>query len=228
MTEYDKLVRAEQAHCHTIEIREKATGKTGVANSCAYGVEVWYGADDGGDDKTVTYEEFNRDFEITAALGGQGSANTPASGLTVSVPRNALADDALERLQKLVDSKAGLLKKALGVPDLPIVKTADQIQFPWFPEPDADEFVAYAELVDRLCAAARNAQRINTTNRSIESEKYAMRCFLIRLGFTGPEHKKARAVLTRNLSGSAAFKSQADADAFRAKQKEKRSAPEAE
>ena len=81
MTEYDKLVRAERAHCHTIEIREKATGKTGVANSCAYGVEVWYGADDGSDDKTVTYEEFNRDFEITAALGGSGLDQYPGFGL---------------------------------------------------------------------------------------------------------------------------------------------------
>ena len=33
MTEYAKLILAEQS-CHTIEIREKATGKEGVANSC--------------------------------------------------------------------------------------------------------------------------------------------------------------------------------------------------
>jgi len=68
MTEYEKLVLAEQT-CHTIEIREKATGKEGVANSCAEGVELFYGADDGSDDKTVTAEEFNRGFEITAMIG---------------------------------------------------------------------------------------------------------------------------------------------------------------
>ena len=65
MTEYEKLVLAE-ASCHTVEIREKATGKEGVANTCARGVEVWYGADDGSDDKVVSLEEFSRDFEITA------------------------------------------------------------------------------------------------------------------------------------------------------------------
>ena len=32
MTAYNTLIAAEQT-CHTIEIREKATGKTGVANS---------------------------------------------------------------------------------------------------------------------------------------------------------------------------------------------------
>ena len=67
MTEYEKLVLAEQT-CHTIEIREKATGKEGVANTCADGVEVWYGADDGSDDKVITPEEFSRDFEITARI----------------------------------------------------------------------------------------------------------------------------------------------------------------
>ena len=67
MTEYAKLVLAEQT-CHTIEIREKATGKEGVANSCADGVELFYGDDDGSDDNTVSIEEFNRDFEITAMI----------------------------------------------------------------------------------------------------------------------------------------------------------------
>ena len=67
MTEYAKLVLAEQS-CHTIEIREKATGKEGVANSCAAGVELFYGAEDGSDDKVVDIDTFNRDFEITAMI----------------------------------------------------------------------------------------------------------------------------------------------------------------
>ena len=53
---------------NTIEIKEKATGKEGVANSCARGVELYYGVDDGSDDKIVDIETFNRDFEITAII----------------------------------------------------------------------------------------------------------------------------------------------------------------
>ena len=45
MTAYRKLVRAEKS-CHTIEVREKATGKTGLANTFFKGVEVYYDADD--------------------------------------------------------------------------------------------------------------------------------------------------------------------------------------
>ena len=69
MTEYAKLVLAE-ATCHTIEIREKVTGKEGIANTCAEGVELYYGADDGSDDKVVSAEDFSRDFEITAMITG--------------------------------------------------------------------------------------------------------------------------------------------------------------
>ena len=67
MTPYNTLVSAEQT-CHTIEIKEKATGKTGVANTQGDKVAVFYGADDGSDDKVITAEQFNRDFEITACI----------------------------------------------------------------------------------------------------------------------------------------------------------------
>ena len=40
----------------------------------------------------------------------------------------------------------------------------------------------------------------------MDNEKYAFRCFLLRLGFIGDEHKTSRKILLRNLSGSSAFK----------------------
>ncbi len=67
MNEYEKLVQAEET-CHTIEVREKAIGKEGVANTCEHGVQVFYGADDGSYDKTISPEVFSRDFEIAAEI----------------------------------------------------------------------------------------------------------------------------------------------------------------
>lgn len=67
MTEYAKLVLAD-LFSHTVEIREKATGKTGVANICGGQVAVFYGADDGSYDKMVCASVFNEDFVITAIL----------------------------------------------------------------------------------------------------------------------------------------------------------------
>ena len=68
MTPYDTLKRAEEEGRATIEIREKSTGKTVVANTCGDAVMVFYGADDGSDDKTIGAAEFSRDFEITAII----------------------------------------------------------------------------------------------------------------------------------------------------------------
>ena len=67
MTEYARLVLAEQG-CGAIEIREKATGKTGIANSCPEGVELFYGAEDGSDDRTVSPEVFNAEFEVISVI----------------------------------------------------------------------------------------------------------------------------------------------------------------
>ena len=67
MTEYAKLVLAE-LFCHTVEIKEKTTDKTGVANTCEDGVQVFYGEDDGSDDKTVSIRMFNERFRITAII----------------------------------------------------------------------------------------------------------------------------------------------------------------
>ena len=39
-----------------------------------------------------------------------------------------------------------------------------------------------------------------------ENEKYAFRCFLLRLGFIGDEFKADRKILLSKLDGSAAFK----------------------
>ncbi|MCD7785750.1 MAG: hypothetical protein LUH18_09325 [Oscillospiraceae bacterium] len=67
MTEYEKLVEAE-SYAHTIEIIEPATGKTGVANTTEDGVALFYGADDGSDDKVISKEEFSENFRITAII----------------------------------------------------------------------------------------------------------------------------------------------------------------
>ena len=42
--------------------------------------------------------------------------------------------------------------------------------------------------------------------KEVETEKYAFRCFLLRLGFIGKDYKDERKILLRNLTGSSAFK----------------------
>ena len=104
--------------------------------------------------------------------------------------------------------KGNLIKKALGVDALPIEIQDDRVTFPWFEElPDSDAVQAYTHFLSALCEMSKNAKRVTVTVKAVENEKYAFRCFLLRLGFIGAEYKTERKILLKNLTGSSAFKS---------------------
>ena len=148
--------------------------------------------------------------------------------LTIELPKDGFTETALDNLQKLVDSKASLLKKSLGTEDLFIEVTEDMIKFPWFStSAEPMEVAAYTHLITAICKMAKKAKRVVAKERPVESEKYAFRAWLLRLGFIGSKYKHERAVLMKNLSGYAAFKNQADADVFYEKLKAKKAAKKA-
>ena len=110
-------------------------------------------------------------------------------------------------LTALVNAKAGLIRKALGVQDLRIDVDEDKVSFPWFPHDlDADTVQAYTQFVESLCKMSANQKRVQAREKPVDNEKYAFRCFLLRLGFIGPEYKTERKILLKNLTGSSAFK----------------------
>lgn len=128
-------------------------------------------------------------------------------GLHVDLPREGVTETALENLRKLVDSKATLIRKALGADRVDIAVTDERIFFPWFDAaPDAEMSAAAAKFIGRLLDTARTQKRVTAKEKPVENEKFAFRCFLLKLGFIGPEFKAERKVLLRNLTGSAAFR----------------------
>lgn len=136
----------------------------------------------------------------------ENAPQAATEGLTVAVPRDSLSDAAIENLQRIVDSKAALMKKAIGTDSLPIEVTDEKVSFPWFTEMDGDSARAYTHLVSALCEMARNAKRVTATEKEVDNEKYAFRCFLLRLGFIGNEYKAERKILLKNLSGNSSWK----------------------
>lgn len=133
-------------------------------------------------------------------------------GLTVQMPKASFTEGTLDNLKKLVEAKGGLIKKALGVTKLPITEKDDKISFPWFStELDADEVKAYTHFIAALCEMARNQKRVTAKEKETDNDKYAFRCFLLRLGFIGADYKTERKILLRNLSGSSAFRNGAPA-----------------
>lgn len=127
-------------------------------------------------------------------------------GLTIYLPKDKANIDLL---RQLVQGKSGLIKKALGLKELPIEEDSDEIVFPWFADASdlsPDEVKAYTAFISALCKLSANAKRVSMTEKPVDNEKYAFRCFLLRLGFIGREHKTTRKILLRNLEGSSAFK----------------------
>ena len=130
-------------------------------------------------------------------------------GLTVAIPLDKVA---VGNLTKLLDAKGSLIKKALGITELPIEITKDAVSFPWFDAcPDADTAKAYTDFIAALCKMSKEQKRINATEKEVTNEKYAFRCFLLRLGFIGAEYKADRKILLKNLTGSSAFKTAKEA-----------------
>ena len=144
--------------------------------------------------------------EETSATEGKQTADSEDIGLTVSMPRSNFTEKALENLKAIIEAKGKLIRHALDVEDLPIEVSEDQVSFPWFEEmPSPEEVQAYTHFISALCEMARNQKRIMAKEKETPNEKYAFRCFLLRLGFIGKEYKEERKILLRNLTGSSAF-----------------------
>ena len=131
-------------------------------------------------------------------------ADKNGTGLTVSVP---LDKAAVGNLTNLLTAKESLIKKALGINDLGIEVTEDVISFPWFSEmPEPDAVKAYTHFIAALCKMSKDLKRASATEKDVDNEKYAFRCFLLRLGFIGNEYKAERKILLKNLSGNSSWK----------------------
>ena len=181
-------------------------------------------------DGTVSYDEQTKESTIQAVLEKAAAAGftakteataTPAgepkakakeadmvtaskdTGLVISFPADKVN---LENLQKLLKSKSELIKKALEVEDFPIEENDEQISFPWWPTmPDFDAITAYTSFLAALCKMSKEQKRITAKEKPVENEKYAFRCFLLRLGFIGDEYKQSRKILCRDLCGNSAY-----------------------
>ena len=125
----------------------------------------------------------------------------------ISLPRIRFTDNSLENLRAILTAKGSLIQKALCVRGLPMEVTEEKVSFPWFSGgPDADTLQAYTQFIEALCKMSANQKRVQAREKAVDNEKYAFRCFLLRLGFIGDEYKQTRKILLRNLTGSSAFK----------------------
>lgn len=77
---------------------------------------------------------------------------------------------------------------------------------------------AAEEFFTRLLAMAKRSLRVRLSTHEPESEKYAAHGFLMQLGLNGSGYKELRHTLTAHLNGYAAFKSEVEMQAHKARQ----------
>ena len=144
---------------------------------------------------------FQDDMEITEEVP------VKQDKLTIAITKESLTDTALENLQKIIANKQMLFQRAFRTDSTEVEITEEKINFTWFPyTTDSDEIAAYTQFISRLCDMARDAKRVSSKPTETDNDKYAFRCFLLRLGFIGKEYKTARKILLRNLTGNSAFR----------------------
>lgn len=133
---------------------------------------------------------------------------TEPIGLSISLTRDSFTGDALKNLDGLLTSKGNLIKKAFDIDNISYMVINDRITFPWFEntEINAETAKAFQDFVGKLCELARKQKRVTARPREYENEKYAFRCFLLRLGLIGDEYKTTRKILLKNLSGNSSWR----------------------
>ena len=161
-------------------------------------------------DKEGTLRSDDEEFltEVAEKLKDRGYTPEAEPGeVTISIPLGDMDGEDIGKLRRLIDGKESLIKKALGAARVDVYTEDDKIIFPWFDRYlDTDELNAALLFITKLASLAKEIGRVNVTDHEVINEKYAFRCFLLRLGFIGDEYKGARKILLRNLDGSSAFR----------------------
>jgi len=147
--------------------------------------------------------------QIRPVIDALNIAGLSVEGLvTIKLAASEFSETSLANLENLIKSKESLIKKALQIEKEIEVSVTDQTVSLDFGRAtlNTDELLAYLTLALKLIEQAKTQKRVSAREKPADNEKYAFRCFLLRLGFIGEEYKKERKVLLQQLPGNAAFK----------------------
>jgi len=162
-------------------------------------------------DGTLIFDSAKTDLgQVKAVIDALTAAGFQYDGsdcLEIGYPKEGFTEENIQNLRLMVQAKADLIKKALGVDELPIEVEDTEIIFPWFRTGlTTDETYALAQFITQLCKTAKTKKRVMAENKAVDNEKFRMRIFCISLGMVGREYSLARRLLGAKLSGSSAVR----------------------
>lgn len=177
--------------------------------SCAYSIGDFYTVTREGDLEIGDNADEKEVQHLLEELNSRGyirPTDESANRLTIQMPIDSLSERTLNRVRRIIENKGELFKLAFKTDSLEIQVTEKTVDFPWFTAEQDGDADAYCTFISMLCEFAKNRNRINNKPDTSDNEKYAFRCFLLRIGMIGTDFKAARKVLLRNLTGSSAFR----------------------
>ena len=140
----------------------------------------------------------------------------------------SVSNELIEKLQKIrkyerIEQVLEIIQQAGAEELCGLAFDNEKVIFDGFPETSDPLLVkAWTELSAAINRNAIRQMRIFAKEVNDSNEKYAFRTWLTRLGMNGSGLKQERNVLYRNLSGHTAFRTEADREKWKKRQKEKR------
>lgn len=145
-----------------------------------------------------------QDADTSETAETEDEEDAPAS-LSISLP-DTLSDEAFGNLEKAVASKQTLMRHAFKSAAITVERRDGKITFSGFIASDGDHTEAYSRYCTMLTAFAKEAKRVTSHDYTVENEKFAFRCYLLRIGMIGAEYKVTRKILLENLTGNSSWK----------------------
>lgn len=164
--------------------------------------------------KNLTHMLYSKQYLLNRSMGAE----------TLRIPK-LLIDRLKEYTPETPEAFTELLDDCRAMDELAGFDFRDgrvSMDIPYSAEGQPEQWMTYADLLNRMITAAREAQRIAPTLLTPENEKYAMRGWLLRLGYGGSDLKAKRHILLEKLKGYAAFRDDSGMERHRAKYAELR------
>ncbi|MEI6132426.1 MAG: virulence protein [Bacillota bacterium] len=150
-------------------------------------------------------------LEIKEVLTALENAGLQTEGdLVIGLSSEGVDEEYEKKLNSLIEKRSAMISKSFDHPidSLNISTQNGECVFKMFNATlEYEKVHAYSVFVEKLDALARKLKYCSVKEKQVENEKYAFRCFLLRLGFIGDEYKGPRKVLLKNLEGNSSFKS---------------------
>lgn len=162
--------------------------------------------------KNLLYLIYSRGNLISKATGGEFNVDEEL----VNKLKN---DETIEDYESFASSVAAY-EDENGAAISGLLFTPEKVTFTGFPETGNPEKIrAFIDLATVMNRQAIIQKRIQPRKMNEENEKYIFRIWLVRIGMDGTDTKQSRRILMENLSGNSAFRTPAEEEKWKARQK---------